>query len=160
MPKQCKLPRYDYGSPGVLGYYQATLQDIVQYPDARTELFHNFREFGNAVLFCLLMEQALSQEEVMDLLHAAPFQNILPRPFCKENEKPEVKQKRLEAKFSALQIVQNIEKLGNAKQAQIAREGIILLYNLILKFEGITKGVGRNDYCEYKTVLIFRGSSN
>ena len=61
MPKQCKLPRYDYGSPGVLGYYQATLQDIVQYPDARTELFHNFREFGNAVLFCLLMEQALSQ---------------------------------------------------------------------------------------------------
>ena len=85
MPKQCKLPRYDYGSPGVLGYYQATLQDIVQYPDARTELFHNFRELGNAVLFCLLMEQSLSQEEVMDLLHAAPFQNILPRPFCKGN---------------------------------------------------------------------------
>jgi len=126
MPKQCKLPRYDYGSPGVLGYYQATLQDIVQYPDARTELFHNFREFGNAVLFCLLMEQALSQEEVMDLLHAAPFQNILPRPFCKDNEKPEVKQKRLESKYAALQIVQNIEKLGNAKQAQIAREGDLL----------------------------------
>lgn len=67
------------------------------------------------------------QEEVMDLLHAAPFQNILPRPFCKDNEKPEVKQKRLESKYAALQIVQNIEKLGNAKQAQIAREGI--LYN-------------------------------
>ncbi len=106
MPKQCKLPRYDYGSPGVLGYYQATLQvlispifdgcpscnlvffflqDIVQYPDARTELFHNFREFGNAILFCLMVEQALSQEEVMDLLHAAPFQNILPKPHCKGN---------------------------------------------------------------------------
>lgn len=126
MPKQCKLPRYDYGSPGVLGYYQATLQDIVQYPDARTELFHNFRELGNAVLFCLLMEQALSQEEVMDLLHAAPFQNILPRPFCKEGEKLETKQKRLEAKYAALQVVQNIEKLGNAKQAQIAREGDLL----------------------------------
>ena len=55
----------------------------MQYPDARTELFHNFRELGNAVLFCLLMEQSLSQEEVMDLLHAAAFQNILPRPFCK-----------------------------------------------------------------------------
>ena len=55
----------------------------MQYPDARTELFHNFREFGNIVLFCLMMEQSLSQEEVMDLLHAAPFQNILPRPFCK-----------------------------------------------------------------------------
>lgn len=85
MPKICKLPRYDYGSPGVLGYYHANLNDIVQYPDARTELFHNFREFGNIILFCLLMEQALSQEEVCDLLQAAPFQNILPRPYCKGN---------------------------------------------------------------------------
>lgn len=68
---------------GVLGYYHAQLNDIVQYPDAKTELFHNYREFGNTILFCLLMEQALSQEEVCDLLHAAPFQNILPRPYCK-----------------------------------------------------------------------------
>ena len=126
MPRDCKLPRYDYGSPGILEYYQHKLLDIVQYPDARTELFHNFREFGNAVLFCLLIEQALSQEEVCDLLHAAPFQNILPRPFCKEGEKPETKQKRLEAKYAALQIVPNIEKLGTAKQAQIAREGDLL----------------------------------
>ncbi|XP_026473678.1 cytoplasmic FMR1-interacting protein-like [Ctenocephalides felis] len=126
MPKQCKLPRYDYGSPGVLGYYHAQLTDIVQYPDAKTELFHNFREFGNTILFCLLMEQALSQEEVCDLLHAAPFQNILPRPYCKEGEKPESKQKRLEMKYAALQIVPNIDKLGTAKQASIAREGDLL----------------------------------
>jgi len=88
------------------------------------------------------MEQSLTQEEVMDLLHAAPFQNILPRyaeqsappesqviaeyvprPFCKEGDKLEAKQKRLETKYAPLQVVQNIEKLGNAKQAQIAREG-------------------------------------
>lgn len=68
---------------GVLQYYHAQLNDIVQYPDAKTELFHNFRELGNTIIFCLLMEQALSQEEVCDLLHAAPFQNILPRPHCK-----------------------------------------------------------------------------
>jgi cytoplasmic FMR1 interacting protein len=30
-----------------------------------------------------LIEQSLSQEEVCDLLHAAPFQNIFPRAFCK-----------------------------------------------------------------------------
>ena len=35
--------RYDYGSPGILEFYQHKLLDIVQYPDARTELFHNFR---------------------------------------------------------------------------------------------------------------------
>ena len=30
MPKECKLPRYDYGSPGILSYYQHKLLDIVQ----------------------------------------------------------------------------------------------------------------------------------
>ena len=57
--------RYDYGSPGVLGYYQATLQDIVQYPDARTTLFHNFREFGNALLFCLMTEQVRTHKLIL-----------------------------------------------------------------------------------------------
>lgn len=32
-----------------------------------------------------------------------------------EGEKPETKQKRLEVKYAALQIVTNIEKLGTAK---------------------------------------------
>ncbi|KAG1699375.1 Cytoplasmic FMR1-interacting protein [Nymphon striatum] len=126
MPKSCKLPRYDYGSPGVLGYYHAQLNDIVQYPDLRTEMFQSFREVGNAIVFCQLVEQALSQEEVCDLLHAAPFQNILPRPYCKDGEKPETKLKRLESKYAALQIVSNIEKLGTQKQAGIAREGDLL----------------------------------
>ena len=63
----------------IVFWLQAQLNDIVQYPDARTELFHHFREFGNALIFCLLIEQAMSQEEVCDLLQAAPFQNILPR---------------------------------------------------------------------------------
>ncbi|CAG0889224.1 unnamed protein product [Darwinula stevensoni] len=127
LPKQCKLPLYDYTSSGVLAFYQAQLTDVIQYPDARTELFHFFREMGNAILFCLLIEQALSQEEVCDLLHAAPFQNILPRPFCKDQqEKLEVKQKKLEAKYAPLQIVPNIEKLGTPQQALIAREGDLL----------------------------------
>ncbi|KAJ2941818.1 hypothetical protein O0L34_g10626 [Tuta absoluta] len=126
MPRHCKLPRYDYGSNGVLGYYHAQLTDIVQYPDARTELFHAFRELGNIILFTQLIEQALSQEEVTDLLHAAPFQNILPRPYAAEGEKPETKQKRLEAKYAALQIVQNVDKYGTAKQSQLAREGDLL----------------------------------
>ncbi|KAI5635910.1 cytoplasmic fragile-X interacting family domain-containing protein [Phthorimaea operculella] len=110
----------------VLGYYHAQLTDIVQYPDARTELFHAFRELGNIILFTQLIEQALSQEEVTDLLHAAPFQNILPRPYAAEGEKPETKQKRLEAKYAALQIVQNVDKYGTAKQSQLAREGDLL----------------------------------
>ncbi|XP_037086734.1 cytoplasmic FMR1-interacting protein-like isoform X2 [Pollicipes pollicipes] len=126
MPQRCHLPMHDYGSAGVLEYYNATLNDIIQYPDARTELFHNFREFGNALLFCLLMEQALSQEEVCDLLHAAPFQFILPRVFCRENEKQELKQKRLQEKYAALQVVHNIGQMGTPSQANIAEEGDLL----------------------------------
>lgn len=63
MPKTCKLLRYDYGSPGVLGYYYAQLNDMIQYPDLRTEVFQSFREIGNAIIFCLLVEQSLVSVE-------------------------------------------------------------------------------------------------
>ncbi|XP_074599073.1 cytoplasmic FMR1-interacting protein Sra-1 [Brevipalpus obovatus] len=126
MPKVCKLPLYEYGSSGVLEFYQAQLRDIIQYPDIKTELFQCFREIGNSVIFILLIEQSLSQEEVCDLVQAAPFQNAIPRPFCKDQEKPEIKIKRLEAKFACLQVVPNIDRFGSAKQASIAREGDIL----------------------------------
>jgi cytoplasmic FMR1 interacting protein len=74
----------------------------------------------------MLMEQALSQEEVCDLLQAAPFQNIIPRPFLKEKEKLETKMEKLEKKYAALQIVPIIEKLGTDKQFEVAREGDLL----------------------------------
>jgi cytoplasmic FMR1 interacting protein len=68
----------------------------------------------------------------MDLLHAAPFQNIIPRPFAKslhidyatlmtkllmiiEPEEQEVKLKRLEQKYSKIQIADAIGRLGNLK---------------------------------------------
>ena len=46
-------------SSGVMGYYQAQLNELIQYPDMRTEVFQIFREVGNAVVFCMLIEQAL-----------------------------------------------------------------------------------------------------
>lgn len=42
-----------------MGYYQAQLAELIQYPDLRTEVFQSFREVGNAILFCMLVEQAL-----------------------------------------------------------------------------------------------------
>lgn len=126
MPKVCKLPLYDYGSTGVLGYYQAQLKEVIQYPDVKTEMFQSFREVGNAILFCMLIEQSLSQEEVCDLLQAAPFQNILPRPFCKDGERHENKIKRLEQKYAALQVLTNIQTFGTEEQAHLANEGDLL----------------------------------
>ncbi|XP_041358058.1 cytoplasmic FMR1-interacting protein-like isoform X2 [Gigantopelta aegis] len=135
MPDTCKLLRYDYGSPGVMQYYQAQLADFIQYPDLRTEVFQCFREMGNAMLFTMLIEQSLTQEEVCDLKHAAPFQNIIPKPFIpvkegdvRKDKEIELKQvmKQLEKKYAALQVVSVIKKLGNQTQADIAAEGDLL----------------------------------
>ncbi|XP_064636208.1 cytoplasmic FMR1-interacting protein-like isoform X2 [Lineus longissimus] len=135
MPKACKLLRYEYGSPGILGYFHATLKDIIQYPDLKTEVFQSFREIGNIILFTLIIEQNLSLEEVSDLKHANPFQNIIPKPYIpvkegdnKKEKEQELKMmmKRLEAKYAALQVVPVITKLGTTKQADIAAEGDLL----------------------------------
>uniref|UniRef100_A0A671RLV5 Cytoplasmic FMR1-interacting protein n=1 Tax=Sinocyclocheilus anshuiensis TaxID=1608454 RepID=A0A671RLV5_9TELE len=102
------------------------LKDIVEYAELKTVCFQSLREVGNALLFCLLSEQSLSQEEVCDLLHAAPFQNILPRVHVKEGERLDAKMKRLEAKYTALHLVPLIERLGTPQQIAIAREGDLL----------------------------------
>ncbi|KAK2503631.1 hypothetical protein MC885_010806 [Smutsia gigantea] len=115
MPKICRLPRHEYGSPGILEFFHHQLKDIIEYAELKTDVFQSLREVGNAILFCLLIEQALSQEEVCDLLHAAPFQNILPRVYIKEGERLEVRMKRLEAKYAPLHL-----------QIAIAREGDLL----------------------------------
>uniref|UniRef100_H3B436 Cytoplasmic FMR1-interacting protein n=1 Tax=Latimeria chalumnae TaxID=7897 RepID=H3B436_LATCH len=126
MPKICRLPRHEYGSPGILEFFHHQLKDIIEYAELKTDVFQSLREVGNAILFCLLIEQALSQEEVCDLLHAAPFQNILPRVYIKEGERLEVRMKRLEAKYAPLHLVPLIERLGTAQQIAIAREGDLL----------------------------------
>ncbi|XP_036834862.1 cytoplasmic FMR1-interacting protein 1 homolog isoform X3 [Oncorhynchus mykiss] len=126
MPKICRLPRHEYGSPGILEFFHHQLKDIVEYAELKTVCFQNLREVGNALLFCLLSEQSLSQEEVCDLLHAAPFQNILPRVHVKEGERLDAKMKRLEAKYTALHLVPLIERLGTPQQIAIAREGDLL----------------------------------
>jgi len=118
----CKLGAYSMTSIGILGLTLANVVNVVEYSRTRTDLFHNLRELGNAILFCLKIEQALSQEEIRDLLHASPFQKVLPRPVFKEGEKPEARQKRLETRYAPLQIVPNIESVGTAKQADVARE--------------------------------------
>ena len=66
------------------------------------------------------------QEEVGDLLAAAPFQNIIPRPFLKEKEKLETKMEKLEKKYAALQIVPIIDKLGTDKQLEVVVDVIKL----------------------------------
>lgn len=51
--------------------------------------------------------------------------------FFLENEKPETKQKRLEAQFANLQIVSNVEKLGTAKVNSIIHYPLFIIHYLL-----------------------------
>uniref|UniRef100_A0A0N4UEL4 Cytoplasmic FMR1-interacting protein n=1 Tax=Dracunculus medinensis TaxID=318479 RepID=A0A0N4UEL4_DRAME len=116
MPKICKLPRFDYGSPAVLEYYIAHLANVGRYPELKKELCEVLRELGNIIIFCLQLELALTQEEVLDLLTAAPFTNVIPRP-------PELKMKKLEQKYAHIYV---IYKRILSQQTAISREAELL----------------------------------
>ena len=47
-----------------MGFYQAQLKDVIQYPDLKMEVFQIFREVGNAIIFCLLTEQAMVSSDI------------------------------------------------------------------------------------------------
>eukprot|EP00795_Rhopilema_esculentum_P000673 gene673-10379_t len=126
MPAKCGLPRYEYGSAGVLEYYNANLENIMHYGELKTEVFQAFREAGNVIVFCLLIEQEMTLDEINDLLHAAPFQGLIPRPFVKERDSVEAKMKRLEAQYASFQIVSIVSRYGDDRQRQNAEEAEIL----------------------------------
>uniref|UniRef100_A0A8C5UG62 Cytoplasmic FMR1 interacting protein 2 n=1 Tax=Malurus cyaneus samueli TaxID=2593467 RepID=A0A8C5UG62_9PASS len=107
MPKICRLPRHEYGSPGILEFFHHQLKDIIEYAELKTDVFQSLREVGNAILFCLLIEQALVRQNP-------------------QGERLEVRMKRLEAKYAPLHLVPLIERLGTPQQIAIAREGDLL----------------------------------
>uniref|UniRef100_A0A5S6QGB0 Cytoplasmic FMR1-interacting protein n=1 Tax=Trichuris muris TaxID=70415 RepID=A0A5S6QGB0_TRIMR len=126
VPKVCKLPRYDYGSPGVVSFYYAQLKRLVCNSDLQRDIFQSCRELGNMILFCLHLEKALTHEEVTDLVQSNAFIGNLPRPFCKASENPDIKIKRLEQKYANLQVARTVERYGTEKQVSLAQEGELL----------------------------------
>ena len=50
----------------------------MSYRDFQTEVYHAFREIGNAIICFQLMEQSMMTEEVIDLVQSMPFQGIIP----------------------------------------------------------------------------------
>ncbi|XP_072014112.1 cytoplasmic FMR1-interacting protein 1-like [Amphiura filiformis] len=126
MPKKCQLTRQDFGTMGAVAYYSAHLQDIIQYADLRQVVFGHFQEVGNAIIFFKKMEEALAVEETMDLHHAAPFQNLIPKPYAKQNENSDMKMKRLEQNFETLRVAEIIEKFGTTEQKSYTKEADLL----------------------------------
>lgn len=50
---------YIFVIPGILEFFHHQLKDIIEYAELKTDVFQSLREVGNAILFCLLIEQAL-----------------------------------------------------------------------------------------------------
>jgi len=77
MPPSSKLPLYDYGTIGGVGYFKAKLADIMSYPDLKTEVFYHFKEFGNTIAFINLLDLVLAHEaSTKTFVQAAPFLGI------------------------------------------------------------------------------------
>lgn len=138
----------------MLGFYQAQLTPVVTYRDLQTDVFQSFKEIGNTVLFCLQLEKALvrlkpgvgwggcgyaevggamlpvaspqGQEEVMDLLQAAPFQNMYPRPFVKEDQSAEIVMQQMDQQYAPLHLVSMVTKHGTQLQAANAKDSDLL----------------------------------
>ncbi|MGH0116615.1 UNVERIFIED_CONTAM: hypothetical protein FKN15_012210 [Acipenser sinensis] len=104
MPKICRLPRHEYGSPGILEFFHHQLKDIIEYAELKTDVFQSLREVGNTILFCLLIEQAL--------LAFSKLLDVSDSFSLAEGERLEVRMKRLEAKYAPLHLVPLIERLG------------------------------------------------
>ncbi|KAK7103491.1 cytoplasmic FMR1-interacting protein 1 homolog [Littorina saxatilis] len=140
MPEKCKLQSYSYSSPGILQYYLALLNDIMQYTDLKTEVFQGLKEIGNTVIFCRLTERAFNQEETIDLMTAGPFENNLPKPHVptkkegtkdpKDSKEVERELKaaisQLEKKYASLQVVPLTKKLGTPVQVDIVSQADVL----------------------------------
>ncbi len=47
---------------GVFGFYAPQLKDVMSYSELQTEVFHSFREIGNAVIIFHLFEDMLVRE--------------------------------------------------------------------------------------------------
>jgi len=126
LKKSINIQRYEYGSAAIMTFYNESLANLNSYGELRTNVFHQFSQIGNAIIFSLLLEQALSLDEVNDLVHASVYLNWLPKPYCRENENLEMKMKKMEQKFASLQIVKIIENLGNDKQVNLVHESELL----------------------------------
>uniref|UniRef100_A0AC34GHC3 Cytoplasmic FMR1-interacting protein n=1 Tax=Panagrolaimus sp. ES5 TaxID=591445 RepID=A0AC34GHC3_9BILA len=126
VPKVCKLPRYDYGPDAVLQYYLHHLKDVIAYPALKKEFCQVLREIGNILFFLMQMETALTKEETCDLLAAATYTNVIPKPAAKGLNDLESKMVLLEQKYSRIQIAAVIQEIGTEKQKKLASDNNIL----------------------------------
>ena len=103
-PDSIRTPKLDYGTAGVFQFYQNHLRDFLSYQE-KSAAIHYFREVGNALVFVMMLERALNQEEMYDMLQSAPFRRQLPKFHLKADENYQQKYKLMERKYENLDVV-------------------------------------------------------
>ncbi|XP_018652531.1 P53 inducible protein-related [Schistosoma mansoni] len=122
MPKSLTLPSEKAESDAVFSALYTQLQQIYKYTDLRTNVFQNFREFGNILICCLQLEKNLSIEDSCDLRHAGPFIGQMPRQFFP----PIPSHEELQKKQESMNIVLVVSRIGTEDQLSLAKENEIL----------------------------------
>jgi cytoplasmic FMR1 interacting protein len=147
MPKQCKLPLFDYGSAGMIGFYQMQLKDIMQYSALQTDVFHSFREIGNGVLVFLMLEKSVSTKEVLDLAQAMPFQGMIPA-VVKEGEDREKKIAQAQNAAKFMRYSDHLQALQDPYRQNLGQAAASMTQNRISKgFSIFTAVLGRIKKC-------------
>ena len=126
MPPKCKLPSWQYGTIGVAEFYYAQVEPLVTFQALKTNVFQAFREFGNTVLFFILLEKAMGEEEMMDLHLGAPFLAKIPKPHVKQDESHEIALQQLEQMYSGMHLNKIAQNYGDSIQASNAKQAELL----------------------------------
>lgn len=74
----CKLPQYMFQTVGAYGFFEGKLKAILTYDDLKPEVFQNFREVGNALLFLRDLSDAIVVSDQFDFQLLAPFLGLTP----------------------------------------------------------------------------------
>ncbi|KAH8872795.1 Cytoplasmic FMR1-interacting protein 2 [Schistosoma japonicum] len=142
MPQSLTLPSEKAESDAVFSALYTQLHQIYKYTDLRTNVFQNFREFGNILICCLQLEKNLSIEDSCDLHHAGPFIGQMPRQFFpplptheeglkgksinEVRREREIQYKELQKKQESMNIVLVVSRIGTEDQLSLAKENEIL----------------------------------
>ncbi|CEF64678.1 Cytoplasmic FMR1-interacting protein [Strongyloides ratti] len=124
IPKTCKLPLSNYGSSAVMEYYIHHTKDIHNYKEFYNGFSQQLRIFGNIFIFIDLLEEALSQEEVLDLYHTNTFTYDILRSNVTKNIEKDLQE--FEKQYKSLNFINIVNLYGTEEQILAARESEIL----------------------------------
>ena len=73
IPRNLRLPIYDYGVDGCFRYFQLQLQQLLEYPAIDTEVFHTLQQIGNVIIFLFMLDTTIVMRDVDNFMQSAPF---------------------------------------------------------------------------------------